>query len=143
MNTRMKVARLVAVPLAVCSAGLGLALSPASGQGGDLSMLDRLEPGLWELRAREPGIPAKRLCIGNGRDFVQLRHSGLDCERVVVSDTPAHVSVQYTCRGQGYGRTSVRRETDSLVQLDSQGIEQGRPFAFAAEARRLGACRGG
>jgi hypothetical protein len=48
--------------------------------------------------------------------------------------------VQYTCRGRGYGRTHIRRETSRLVQIDTQGIADGRPFAFAAEARRVGDC---
>lgn len=127
--------------------GAGLALAtlgamPASGVGSSLAMLDRLEPGLWELRARDPGTKAQRLCIRQGQDLIQLRHGGLDCKRVVVVDHPAEVAVQYTCPGNGYGRTSIRRETDTLIQLDSQGIENGRPFAFAAEGRRIGTCRG-
>jgi hypothetical protein len=43
--------------------------------------------------------------------------------------------------GQGYGRTQIRRETDGLVQIDSQGIVNGLPFAFSAEGRRTGDCR--
>jgi hypothetical protein len=53
------------------------------------------------------------------------------------------VVVQYTCRGKGYGRTHIRRETGRLVQIDSQGIAGGLPFEFSAEARRVGDCSGG
>lgn len=139
MRARSKV---VAV---LMSAGLGLAALgtvPASGVGQSLAMLDRLEPGLWELRARDPATKARRICIGAGHDLVQMRHAGLDCRQIVVIDHPAEVAIQYTCPGKGYGRTSIRRETDSLIQLDSQGIENGRPFAFAAEGRRIGSCKG-
>lgn len=83
----------------------------------------------------------RSICLDNGRKLIQLRHPDLACNSVVVEDKPNEVTVQYTCRGQGYGRTRVRRETNSLVQIDSQGIVNGRPFAFAAEGRRVGTCR--
>jgi hypothetical protein len=60
---------------------------------------------------------------------------------VVIDDTPNEMTVQYTCPGNGYGRTHIRRESDHLVQIDSQGIEDGLPFAFTAEARWAGACQ--
>jgi hypothetical protein len=59
-----------------------------------------------------------------------------------VTDSPGEVVVQYTCRGRGYGRTEVRRETNRLVQVQSQGIVDGLPFAITAEARRIGDCTG-
>jgi len=64
----------------------------------------------------------------------------VSCDRLVVEDGPSEVTVQYTCRGQGYGRTSIRRETSRLVQIQSQGIRNGLPFEFSAEARRVGDC---
>ena len=48
--------------------------------------------------------------------------------------------MQYTCRGRGYGRTHIRRETGRLVQIESQGIVDGLPFDFVAEGRRIGEC---
>ncbi|WP_240339265.1 hypothetical protein [Novosphingobium sp. BW1] len=120
--------------------GFGLMAGPALGEGETLAMLDRLDPGNWMLRMRGSGGGEERICIGSGRDLVQLRHSDLDCEQVVVLDRPSEVTVQYTCPGNGYGRTTIRRETDGLIQIDSQGIRNGLPFAFAAEGRRLGTC---
>jgi len=61
-------------------------------------------------------------------------------DRFVVRDTPDEVVVQYTCRGNGYGRTSIRRESNGLVQIQSQGIEGGTPFALNVEARHTGSC---
>jgi hypothetical protein len=111
-------------------------------QNRGLAMLDRLQAGDWEMRARDaPGEP-RRLCLSNARRLIQLRHPGQNCSRVVVEDTADAVTVQYTCPGRGYGRTHIRRETDNLVQIDSQGIAQGLPFSFDAEARRVGACTG-
>ena len=71
-----------------------------------------------------------------------LRHPGPACERFVIEGNASEVVVQYTCRGRGYGRTEIRRETGRLVQIDSRGIANGLPFEFSAEARRIGNCGG-
>lgn len=102
-------------------------------------MLDQLDSGAWELRPHGEGT-TRNLCLDSGRKLIQLKHPGLSCSSVVVEDQPNEVTVQYTCRGQGYGRTHVRRETNGLVQIDSQGIVDGRPFVFSAEGRRTGNC---
>ena len=104
-------------------------------------MLDRLDQGDWEMRIRDSSGAVQRMCIDSGRKLIQLRHQGQKCRRVVVEDSASEVTVQYTCPGRGYGRTKIRRETSSLVQIDSQGIANGLPFAFAAEARRVGDCK--
>jgi hypothetical protein len=121
--------------------GVGASV-PAIGQGPALAMLDQLESGRWELRSREGRAPAEQLCVQNGRRLIQLRHPGPSCERMIVSDSPSEVTVQYTCRGRGYGRTHIRRETGRLVQIDSQGILDGLPFDIVAEGRRVGECAG-
>lgn len=115
-------------------------LATAQAAGPQLAMLDRIEGGRWEVRLREPGAPVERICLGNGHGLIQLRHQGATCERFVVQDGPGDVVVQYSCRGKGYGRTHIRRETNRLVQIDSQGIASGLPFEFSAEARRVGEC---
>lgn len=131
---------------ALTSFAAGLCISAAAWSGsvlaqiGQLAMLDTLEAGNWELRARDEPAPPQRMCLRNARKLIQLRHVGQNCSRIVVEDTPEQVTVQYTCRGKGYGRTQIRRESDSLVQIDSQGIADGRPFSFTAEARRIGGC---
>lgn len=105
-------------------------------------MLDQLENGRWEMHERAVGTP-QRLCVANGRRLIQLRHPGAQCDIFVVEDGPTQVVVQYTCKGHGYGRTRVRRETNRLVQIDTQGIADGLPFDAAVEARRVGECSGG
>ncbi len=40
----------------------------------------------------------------------------------------------------GSGRTTIRVETPRLVQIETQGIADQSPFAFSAEARRIGTC---
>ncbi len=128
------------IRLAMAMAGLLVAFSaPASGQRPALAMLNDLDAGRWELRVRDDGS-VERICLPNVKRLIQLRHPADACERLIVTDAASEVTVQYTCRGRGYGRTHIRRETNRLIQLDTQGIADGLPFAFAAEARRVGDC---
>lgn len=118
-----------------------LGISPAAGQRRPLTMLDQLVDGRWELRLRGGDRrQVERICLRDGRGLIQLRHPEQPCDRLVVEDSPSSVTVQYTCRGRGYGRTHIRMESDQLVQLESQGIAGGLPFDFAAEGRRVGSC---
>lgn len=119
--------------------GLILAAGPVLSAPSQLGMLDQLAPGSWELRDRT-GAMTQRICIPQGRRLVQLRHPGSLCDTYVVQDRPDDVVVQYTCRGRGYGRTHIRRETNRLVQMDGTGIADGLPFDFNFEARRVGDC---
>ncbi|MEJ2409968.1 MAG: hypothetical protein P8Y48_11680 [Novosphingobium sp.] len=120
---------------------LGALAVPALGQGQQLGMLDQLDTGAWELRERGESGAVHNVCLDNGRKLIQLRHPGAPCPSVVVDDKADEVTVQYTCKGQGYGRTHIRRESNGLVQVDSQGIANGLPFSFSAEGRKVGSCR--
>ncbi len=104
-------------------------------------VLASLDPGDWDLRFRNDDAARQNVCFDGGRQLIQIRHANLNCQSVVLSDSPEQVTVHYTCPGQGYGRTSIRRETSRLVQIESQGIAKGVPFAFTAEGRRVGACK--
>ena len=112
---------------------------PIAGQTAELGMLDSLAKGAWNLRVRDGGGD-QRICLRDGREFIQLRHKQAGCSRFVVEDTANEVVVQYTCRGNGYGRTSIRREGSDVVQIESQGIIDGAPFALSGEARHSGSC---
>lgn len=113
---------------------------PAAANAPELDMLSSLSAGQYELRFRD-GQPARRICVRSGRELLQIGHPGLRCNSFVVADGASEVDVNYTCPGQGYGRTLVRKETSSLVQIDTQGIRGGMPYAWNIEARRTGACR--
>lgn len=115
-------------------------LDPATAQAPSLAMLSALDDGQWEVRSRDSG-EVRRVCVRSGLELIQLQHGDAACSRFVVEDGAQSVTVQYTCRGNGFGRTNVRRESASLVQIDSQGIAGGLPFNFSAEARKVGACR--
>ena len=128
----------------IAGLSIGALIPPTGAAWADppsLAALDRLERGEWELRFR-PGNERKRICVRHGREFIQLRHPLPGCQRFVVEDLADRVTVQYTCRGHGFGRTHIWRESGQLVQIESQGIVDGQPFQFSAEARRVGNCSG-
>lgn len=113
--------------------------TPATADEPALAALDTIAPGNWQLRFR-PDNARQDICLRNGRELIQLRHPIANCSRFVVEDTFDKVTVQYTCRGHGYGRTHIWREAGNLLQIESQGIVDGQPFQFSAEARRTGRC---
>ncbi len=127
------------VRIAVLAAALVGLTMPAIAQAPELAMLTSLTRGNWELRLRTDGS-RRTICIRTGRELIQLQHPQTGCSHFVVQDDPGEVTVQYTCRGDGYGRTTIRREGSGLVQISSQGIQGGMPFSLAGEARRTGPC---
>jgi len=124
--------------LLALGSGLTLIALPLAAAPPELAMLSGLTKGKWELRIRGEGT--RSMCVRNGPEFIQIKHADTGCSRFIVSDTPADVTVQYTCRGNGYGRTHIRKESPKLVQIDSTGIHNGSPFDISAEARHVGAC---
>lgn len=136
MNKFLTIPLMLAAGLLLASHGAGATSAP---QGSELAMLDSLRKGEWSLKFRD-GSVARKLCVRTGAELLQLRHAGARCSQYVVEDLVGKVTVQYTCTGSGFGRTSIRRETSSLVQIESQGIAEGAPFQFLAEARHTGPC---
>lgn len=123
-----------AAMMTAASAGAANAPAPAA--------LQTLEPGEWELRGRGEGAELRKLCVTDLRQLLQVRHGRSLCRSFVVNDAPHDMSVTYDCAAAGNGRTDLRVETSRLVQIRSQGVAEGAPFAFAAEGRRVGACAG-
>lgn len=113
---------------------------PVAAQAPSLAMLDQLEQGQWQLVDRDGMVPMRSICLGDARQLIQLRHERAQCQRFVVEDSLQSVTVSYSCPGTGNGRTTIRRETDRLVQIETQGIARGAPFSMAFEARRTGVC---
>jgi len=114
-------------------------MAPAARAVG-LAMLDRLRPGEWTLRERGIDGRVSVICLKNGREFIQLRHPGLNCDQLVIDDTASDVTVQYACRGRGSGYTHIHREADDVVQIETQGIASAMPFSFVLEGRQRGPC---
>jgi len=128
------------IGLAACLCA-GFLATAGQAQGPALGMLDRFEAGLWEVQPRDQSSAMTQLCIESGRKLIQIRHSRDSCRRFVIEDTPGAVTVQYSCPSNGYGHTRVRFENVRLAQIETQGIENGLPFNFSAEARRIGSCK--
>lgn len=110
------------------------------GKGGVLDTPDAIQPGSWNI-AFDDGT-SRKMCIEDVQPLLQLAHAGPACGRLVIEDKPDRATVHYTCPGTGWGRTSLLVETPRLVRINSQGISGRMPFAFDAEARRLGPCEG-
>src|SRR3546814_18694606 len=76
------------------------------------------------------------LCVSSRSQLLKSRHAGHACKNFAVSDAANRLVVTYECGAAGNGRTDLRVETSRLVQIQSQGIADGAPFAFALEGRR-------
>ncbi len=108
---------------------------------GPLSALAGLQTGRWNLDEIGVDDPGRALCVSAPIQLIQLNHPGEQCQRYVIIDTAEKVTVQYTCQGRGYGRTTVSIENAQLIKLDTQGIgPDGLPFDKSYEGRRTGAC---
>lgn len=113
---------------------------PAVGQTPSLAMLDGLEQGQWLLRDRDDAAATRNYCVTDWRQLLQLQHQRNQCTRTVLENNATTVTVHYSCPGAGHGRTTIRRETNRLIQIETQGIANGAPFSLAYEARRTGSC---
>ena len=130
--------------------GLGalICLSAGSGafafaQSGDLPLLDSLERGMWQLRGVGSGaasVTSTPICLGDHTRLVQIQHGNTSCEHYVVRSTPNSVTVSYSCNGQGQGLTTIRKESNRLIHIQSQGIRNNSPFSFSVEGRKTGGC---
>lgn len=107
-------------------------------QAGVLEASDAIAPGSWNV-SFDDGT-SRRMCIEDLKPLLQLAHAGPACPKLVIEHKPDRATAHYTCSGSGWGRTSLLVETPRLVRISSQGIAGRAPFAFEAEARRLGAC---
>ena len=99
-----------------------------------------LQQGQWEIRSRDNPDANRSFCMSDPKVFLQLRHPNNVCSRFVIADNGREATVQYSCAANGNGRTSIRVETPRLAQIETQGVADQSPFAFSAEARRVGDC---
>jgi hypothetical protein len=137
---KRKISRFLLAGIAVLSASVGaVAVTAAT----DAPLLDSLQRGMWQLRAvagGSPNIPTAKICLGSPTRLIQMQHGSAVCEQYVVRSTPNSVTVSYSCKGQGQGLTTVRKESGKLLQIQTQGIRNNAPFSFAIEARYSGPC---
>lgn len=113
----------------------------APAQAPQFAMLDKIQKGQWTLTERGKPKTAEKLCLRDPRTLLQLRHKEAQCSFFVIKDTAGEVTVSYRCPSGGNGRTTIKYEDVGLLQIDSQGIVDNGPFAFAIEARYAGSCK--
>jgi hypothetical protein len=126
----------------LCAYMLAIGVTAAPSQPGKpLPALSRLEPGLWQIREIDNAHAAPHsICISDPGMLTQLQHRQSPCSRFIIANEAQLITVHYTCPANGFGRTSVRVETSRLAKIDTQGIVDNAPFAYRAEARRVGDC---
>lgn len=122
--------------ISISAATTAVAVNPSA----DLALLDSLERGLWQLRPIGGGTPTTKICLGKPEILTQIQHSGLVCEQYVVRSNANSVTVSYTCEGHGQGLTTIRKESNRIIHIQSQGIRNNAPFSVSVEGRKIGAC---
>lgn len=107
------------------------------------------EGGLWQMtpldadgQMRSPNGAA--VCLVAPDRLIHTGHSTAngDCGHTIVEDGADRATVTYVCKGQGYGRTSIRRDGDGFI-VDAQGIDGRNPYQMRAQYKRVGACPAG
>jgi len=131
--------RLVAIGRAGMLAAFLPILSASAAMQQPGNVLTRIERGQWTLQAPN-GNHIAAICLGDPARLVQPHHGAAQCTQSILSSDDRSTTFSYTCPGIGNGRTMIRYETPRLLQIDSQGLDRGRPFAVRIEARRTGAC---
>lgn len=139
---RLNAARWLSGRRAVALGGALLFGSAAAPAPAGLAMLDTLDTGQWTLTDRDARTE-RSLCVTDWRRAIQLRPARATCSRFTLDDMPAMVRVHFSCGAAGSGQTVVRRETSRLVQIESQGFDNGTPFSDRFEARYTGSCAAG
>jgi hypothetical protein len=119
---------------------LSLAAAGVAKSDGDMALLDSLDRGMWQLRPIGGTMPMAKICLGKSESLTQIQHSGLACEQYVVRSNANSLTVSYSCAGHGQGLTIIRKETNRIIHIQSQGIRNNAPFSFSAEGRRTGPC---
>lgn len=136
----MKAVCFTCVTLAVAFSAAGALMAAASAPGRPIRALSGIQAGQWEIQSRDNPDVNRNFCMTDAKVLLQLRHPNNVCTRFVISDTGKGATVHYSCPSGGNGRTTVRVETPRLVQIETQGVADQSPFAFSAEARRVGDC---
>ena len=112
----------------------------ATGSAALAGALSQVMPGIWELS----GVPGARApakaCFVSLDQLEEYEHRGHVCSKTVLSDAGTTLIVQYSCGGNGFGRTQVTALTPRSLRIETQGISDGLPFNYVLQARRVGDC---
>lgn len=132
--SHLAILSLLSLPVATAA----LAYAPS----GEIALLKTLDRGLWTFRSVGGGglEAADKLCLGDALRLARMQHLDAQCSHYVVRSQPNSVTISYSCKGQGQGLTTIRRESGKLIHVQSQGIRNNAPFSFSVEGRHMGAC---
>lgn len=133
-----KIVPVKAIGLSIAAFFAFSATAPAQTPG--LELLEGLKKGAWILKPRGSTESGQRVCLGDPELLLQIQHGSASCSRYVIEDNPNNLRVSYKCGAVGHGVTSIRKESNGLVQIQSQGIENNGPFSFSVEGRHVGSC---
>ena len=103
------------------------------------SVLGQISAGLWEVSGIN-GAPATRICVAKPPLLAQVEHRTAKCTRTVLRDTPSAAVIDYVCEGGGFGQSKITMLTPRSVKVETQGIADHAPFAYAVNAKRVGDC---
>jgi hypothetical protein len=127
--------------LLTAAAGVALAIAGAAAFAQNSHALANAEPGLWELTGVPGAKTPVRQCVAHLAALAQYEHRAKSCTPSTVSDNGKVTVINYTCAGSDFGRTSIKVVTPRNLRIETQGISDGLPFAYAIEARRVGECK--
>jgi len=109
-------------------------------QRSNLPALNGLMTGNWILKPRGSAASGRNFCLQNPQKLLQIQHENARCSFDIINSRPANATVSYKCGQRDHGVTTIRRESQRLVQISSQGIANNAPFSFNLEARYTGVC---
>ena len=95
-----------------------------------------------DSKMRQPGGAAQ--CLTSPDFIIHAGHdaaSAGSCEHTIIENTPERAIVTYVCKGQGYGRTDVRRDANGVFVVEAQGIAGKDPYDMRGEFKRVGDCK--
>lgn len=98
--------------------------------------------GLWEISGIPGSARAVRQCVADTVALARIEHRGQICTQVMIEDQDATTVIHYTCPRGGFGRSEMTVITPRSLRVATQGISDGLPFNFVAQARRVGDCGG-
>jgi len=102
--------------------------------------VDGLERGKWSFKPRGSTQSAISMCVGDPRILFQYKHPSLSCTQTPISNSAKTVVIGYVCSGNDQGNTTITKESNGLIQLQSQGVVNGQIFSVSLEGRYAGAC---
>lgn len=126
---------------ALILAGIALVALPVHAAAPGIDALATLEKGLWQVRELDGAVPPATICLRDPTILLRFEHRfERSCSVEVLESGAVSQTLQYTCKGRGFGHSHLRVQTPRTVRIDTQGFSRGRPFSYRLEGRRTGAC---